>query len=128
MNRVFISYARGDQSVAARLLSEVQHVSFEGWMDTADLAGGEAFSASIRDALRRSSAVVVLISPRSLDSKWVQFEIGAAEALGKRIIPVIIEGKDIESSIPDALWGITWLDARDKSVSEVAREIEEALK
>jgi hypothetical protein len=128
MNRVFISYARGDQSVAARLLSEVQHVSFEGWMDTADLAGGEAFSASIRDALRRSSAVVVLISPRSLDSKWVQFEIGAAEALGKRIIPVIIEGKDIESSIPDALWGVTWLDARDKSVSEVAREIEEALK
>jgi hypothetical protein len=128
MNRVFISYARGDQSVAARLLSEVQHVSFEGWMDTADLAGGEAFSASIRDALRRSSAVVVLISPRSLDSKWVQFEIGAAEALGKRIIPVIIEGKDIESSIPDALWGVTWLDARDKSVSEVAREIEKALK
>jgi hypothetical protein len=128
MNRVFISYARGDQSVAARLLSEVQHVSFEGWMDTADLAGGEAFSASIRDALRRSSAVVVLISPRSLDSKWVQFEIGAAEALGKRIIPVIIEGKDIESSIPDALWGVTWLDARDKSISEVAREIEEALK
>jgi hypothetical protein len=128
MNRVFISYARGDQSVAARLLSEVQHVSFEGWMDTADLAGGEAFSASIRDALRRSSAVVVLISPRSLDSKWVQFEIGAAEALGKRIIPVIIEGKDIESSIPDALWGVTWLDARDKSLSEVAREIEEVLK
>jgi hypothetical protein len=125
--KIFISYAHDDRAIAECLLSELQRVSLVGWMDTADIGASEAISASIRDALRSSSAVVVLLSPKSLSSRWVQFEVGAAEALGKRIIPVIIEGKDIQNSIPDSLQGLHWLDARDKSAREVARQLEEAI-
>lgn len=124
MDKIFISYAHSDQPIAERILSELRHVSVEGWRDAADLAAGNAISTSLLKALRRSSAIVVLLSPKSLASKWLLFEVGAAQGLGKRIIPVIIKGEDIERSIPEPLQGFRWLDARNKPPHEAARQIE----
>jgi hypothetical protein len=33
-----------------------------------------------------------------LHNEWVQFEIGAAEAFGKMIVPVIVSGEEIEET------------------------------
>jgi hypothetical protein len=127
MTNVFISYANADRPKAEQLVSQLRRVSVAGWRDVTDLAAGEVVSASTREALRRSSAVIVLLSPRSLGSEWLQFEMGAAEALGKKIIPVIIEGENIEQALPVLLRELPWLDGRNKTPHEVARDIEEAV-
>jgi TIR domain len=122
MPEVFISYAGSDRDQARRLLSELQNLKVHGWMDQTDLTGGGAVASSIRDALRHANAVVVLLSPTSLKSQWVNFELGAAEALGKIIIPVLIEG---DLDVPELLKAWPWVDARHKAPGEVAREIEQ---
>lgn len=127
MTNVFISYANADRPAAERLISQFRDVSVTGWGDASDLSAGGAVSASIREALRRSSAVIVLFSPRSLANEWLQFEMGAAEALGKKIIGVIIDGENIEQALPAPLGEVQWLDARNKAPQEVARDIEEAV-
>ena len=53
--------------------------------------------------------------------------MGAAEAFGKKIIAVIIDGENIERALPVPLGEVRWLDARNKAPQEVARDIEEAV-
>jgi hypothetical protein len=49
-----------------------------------------------------ASVLVVLISPETLNSKWVQWEIECAERLGKRIVGVWDHGES-EGDMPEAL-------------------------
>lgn len=56
----------------------------------------------LRPRIEWASAVVVLITPDTKDSKWVQWEIETAEALGKRIVGVWDYG-EAESDLPEAL-------------------------
>ena len=127
MRNVFISYAHSDADQARLLVNALRTTKVTGWMDSADIAGGEAISSAVRDALKRSAAVIVLLSPRALHSEWVQFEIGAAEALNKRIIPVIVSGDQIEEQLPEILRNRVWIDARHRSDDDVVRDVVRAV-
>jgi hypothetical protein len=122
----FISYSRQDTDVARSLVKELQEKSILGWRDSADIAGGEAVSSAVRDALKRSSVVIVLLSNSALHSEWVQFEIGAAEALDKKIIPVILSGDVSEEQLPDILRHHSWIDGRHRPLEDVARDVKRA--
>jgi hypothetical protein len=58
----------------------------------------------------------------------VQFEIGAAEALGKMIIPVIVSGNQLAEQLPEILKDRKVIDARTQPyaavVNEISRELE----
>lgn len=127
MRNVFISYADADADQARRLVNALRTTNVAGWMDSADIAAGEAISSEVRDALKRSTAVIVLLSQRALQSEWVQFEIGAAEALNKMIIPVIVSGDQIEEQLPEILRNRVWIDARHRSSDDVIRDVKRAV-
>jgi hypothetical protein len=127
MFNVFISYARSDSDEAGRLVKALRAGNVTGWLDKADIAAGESIPSAVRDALKRSSAVVVLLSPSALHSQWVQFEIGAAEALGKKIVPVIVSGEHLEEQFPEILRNRMWIDARHRADADVIRDLEHAL-
>ena len=125
MNKqIFISYARNDYAFAHQLLSALRDINVEGWMDEADVAAGAAIGEAVRSAIRKSNAVVVLVSPNSLLSRWVDFEVGAAQALGKPVVPILLEG----SELPETLQGIGSIDARDKPIDNVVLELEKAVR
>lgn len=92
MPNVFISYARADRQNVEQLVRSLRAADINGWLDATDIAVGASVSSEVREALRRSSAVIVFLSHSALHNQWVQFEIGAAESLGKVIIPVIVSG------------------------------------
>lgn len=127
MRNVFISYAHSDADEARSLVKALHESKVVGWLDNADIAAGEAISSAVRDALKRSTAVIVLLSPRALHSEWVQFEIGAAEALGKKIIPVIISGDNLEEQFPDILRKRIWIDGRNRPYEDVVHDVERAV-
>lgn len=106
-----------------RIKSELSNVDV--MVLTPEYASGTEWSSQLRVALESSSAVVVLLSPQAVENRWVNFEIGAAEALGKPLIPVVIEGDYF--IMPDILKDRRWLDARNKSPTEVASGIAVAL-
>ncbi|MGH8560280.1 MAG: toll/interleukin-1 receptor domain-containing protein [Methylococcales bacterium] len=127
MKNVFFSYALGDELAARELRANLHNMEVAGWMDESDIAAGDAISKNIRESLQRASAVIVLVSERSLNSPWVQFELGAAEGMGKTIIPVLIGPEGIEGKLPEWLQGLSYVDGRAQPYQKVATEVERAL-
>ena len=127
MPNVFLSYAHSDVDDAIPLVKALKELNVAGWFDAADISAGQSVASAVRKALKLSSVLIVLLSPRALHSEWVQFEIGAAEALDKKIIPIIISGDDLEEQLPDILRNRRWIDARHRSHEDVIRDVNRAV-
>jgi len=81
---VFISYAREDRDQAERLARALTQEGLEVWWDVESLrSGSESFSQSIDEALKDAERVLVLWSPHSVESKWVDAEALRAWDAGK---------------------------------------------
>ena len=126
MPDVFISYAHQDTDKARGLVHALREKHIVGWLDSADIASGDAVSSAVRDALKKSDVVIVLLTTRAFESQWVQFEVGAAEALDKRIIPVVLSHFD-EDHVPEVLRSRQWIDGRDRPLDDVARDVKRAV-
>lgn len=96
--RVYLSYARADASRIARILERLEALgvikSSDQILSDKDLQPGHA---SLREGVRRqiqsASKVIIVWSPSSASSQWVNYELGLADALGKVIIPVVVRGE-----------------------------------
>jgi len=71
------------------------------FLDEKDIAGGDSIPESIRRNIQECSEFVVLLSRYSIDRPWVLIEIGAAWALGKRIVAII--DKVTPEEMPDII-------------------------
>ena len=91
-NDIFISYSREDRAAARYFAECFSHEGFSVWWDAA-LHSGETFDEVIEKELKASKAVVVLWSPRSVQSRWVRAEATLADRRNK-LAPVIIENCD----------------------------------
>ena len=90
MADVFISYARDDQSTAARVAKALQAGGFDVWWD-ADLPAHRSYSEVIERNLEDASAVVVLWSKHAAKSQWVRAEADFARSAGK-IVQAAVDG------------------------------------
>lgn len=93
--RVFISYNAADQELVGPVMS---------WLHTSDLSPAEIadpvtsvspaqdIRSVIQDSIATCDAMVVIWSSRAAESKWVQYELGMAQALGKRIVVLLAGG------------------------------------
>ena len=86
MARIFLSYARDDADAAKQLAGCISEAGHEVWWDR-HLHAGSRFAAEIDKALKDAEAVVVLWSPTSIDSAWVQDEAAEGRDSG-RLVPV----------------------------------------
>lgn len=93
--KIFISYSYNDKSWVTEFVSALKEAGIKTWFDAHDITPGERWDEKIQQALRESSIIVVILSENSVESPWTFFELGAAIADNKRIIPVLIG--DIES-------------------------------
>jgi TolB-like protein/tetratricopeptide (TPR) repeat protein len=87
---LFLSYARGDAVVAQRLAKTLEQMNHIVWWD-ALIAGGEAYSRTIAEALEKADAVIVLWSANSIQSDWVKDEAAQGRD-GNRLIPLSADG------------------------------------
>src|SRR5437868_1973448 len=60
--RVFLSYAREDETHARRIYNALSRRDIQVWMDKMSLLGGEDFDAAIRKAIQESDFFLVLLS------------------------------------------------------------------
>ena len=88
--RVFISYARSDcNAFAEELLAGLEAAGFDAFLDRHDISGGEVWEARLRNLIQQADTVVYVLSPASVVSPRCGWEIDLADALSKRIIPVV---------------------------------------
>lgn len=120
--RVFLSYSEADKTYARKLRSSLsQRLNLQ--IFTAEtLSAGEDWVSQLKDELSQCDIFVVLLSPDSVDSKWLLHELGAAWALNKPIIPIVTQ-PEIFSKIPLALRGTKFVEMKDIEKPEVMGEI-----
>ncbi len=106
MERIFISYSRKDSSTARSLAGSLEKAGFDIWWDISDLQGGDDWLRNIPAAIESSQYFILLLSPNSIASKWVEREYLHALNRSIKIIPILIA----PCQIPFALANINCLD------------------
>lgn len=100
--KVFVSHAHEDRGAAREMLYAFRAAGFDVFDPEDDLAPGDNRHARTGDALDAADALVVLISPASMESTQVRGEIsyslGDARFEG-RLFPVVVVPTD-ERKIP----------------------------
>ncbi len=100
MGTIFLSYARADgQGLTTRLRAELERAGFKIWRDIEDMQGGQAWKEQLRAALRTADAVVVLLTPAAVASKYVEWEWENAITLEKRVIPLLMVPCDVPGEL-----------------------------
>jgi len=125
--QVFLSYDRADEAFAKALSSELARRGLSVWRDEDELLPGDNWAMQTGAALKRSKAMVVLVSPESMRSKWVRHEI--EYALGdlryeNRLFPVLVRPTD---DVPWILRELNMLSAR-QGAAKISESIADALK
>ena len=100
LSAAFISYAREDQFLAERIRRALLEYHLPVFQDLATIRPGEAFRAEIKDGIRNSRCLVLLVSDRSVDSVEVLAEVQIAQELGVPVIPVIVDEAAVEKPNP----------------------------
>lgn len=90
MAKIFVSYSRKDLRFVKKLVSDLEEAGLDVWRDLDDLDPGARFSSDIEKALRECQYVIVVLSPDSVASEWVEREYMFADKLeNKTIVPVL---------------------------------------
>ena len=92
MSFVFISYSRQDQAYVSLLVQVLQSHHLPVWLDDR-INYGSTWPKIIQENLEKCAVFVVVMSPRSEDSHWVQCELSLALELKKPIFPLLLEGR-----------------------------------
>lgn len=88
---VFMSYARVDCEVADRVAVSLQEADIEVWWD-ALLVPGETFDERIQEVVAAAKVIVGILSPSSLSSDWVRWELSQAITNGLHVVPLLVDG------------------------------------
>ena len=67
-------------------------------MDTDTLSPGDNIYDILQSAIADSDLMLLLASPTTLESNWVQYEVSLARSLGKSILPVPVDEVTTEFS------------------------------
>lgn len=108
MTKVFLSYSAEDRPTASLLNDRLRRHGTDTWWDQ-DLQLGSNWPVEITNAVREAAAVIVLVTPNSLDSHWVKQEWSAALGASKRVIPVLAGGAHF-ADLPEGLAHIQAID------------------
>lgn len=88
--RYFISHSKVDGDFAELLQLKLEKEGLSAWIDTDRLGPGVDWRQEIDDAIRKSPAVIAVMSPEARDSEYVTYEWAFAWGCGIRIIPLML--------------------------------------
>jgi uncharacterized protein YjbI with pentapeptide repeats len=74
----FISYSTKDQEFADTLYADLQNKGVRCWFAPHDIKGGHKIHEQIDDAIRLHDKLLLILSEHSMNSAWVETEIGNA--------------------------------------------------
>jgi hypothetical protein len=86
--RVFISYSRKDLAFVKRLAADLEARGLAVWLDKGDITPGAEWKAALENAVATCAAFILVLSPDSVKSPYVQQELALAVAGKRPIFPV----------------------------------------
>jgi tetratricopeptide (TPR) repeat protein len=94
---LFISHATEDDDFVRTLRETLEHFDEVGWIDSREIRGGDPLWPEIQQAIDQAEGTIVVVSPHSLQSKWVGKELQRAlDVRGTRpeyrVVPLLLDG------------------------------------
>jgi hypothetical protein len=125
--KVFLSHARKDGALARQLADQLTRSGFAVWIPEEEIGPGDNWAKKIGKALENSEWMVILLTPRALDSDWllldIEFALGSKKYEGRVfsvfVGPTLEAGKDV----PWILWKLP--HRRIKSAKDFANVVKE---
>ena len=107
MTDVFLSYSRRDAAFVERLALGLREGGRDVWVDTEGIADAEHFPDALRSAIESADAFVFVITPDAASSRYCLQEVEHAQAMGKRIVPLLrrpVPDDQLHPEVRDRNW------------------------
>lgn len=91
MRQVFISYSSADAARAEEIVKSLEAAQIRCWMAPRNIRVGSNYTKDIPRAIKECPCFLLVLSPRSQESKWVNKELTRAINQEKTILPLMIE-------------------------------------
>lgn len=104
------------------MVEKIEALGAECWLDEKDLAGGDVIAADTIRGIDACHEAIILISPNSVKSQWVPFEIGGARAQHKRVTPILNNVKPQQMAPMQDIKGID-LNSFEQFLAQLNRRI-----
>ncbi|MBI3158273.1 MAG: toll/interleukin-1 receptor domain-containing protein [Chloroflexi bacterium] len=105
---IFMSYSHRDERFAVPLARGLMDKGIHIWIDQKEIIAGEDWTEEMKVGLSQTDALLVVLSPRSMASRYVMQEVAAAQGSGKPVFPVMYKTVDL----PPNLTNIHFVDFR----------------
>ena len=113
---VFLSYHSGDGQWVGQRKDRLASEGVKVWLDSEQIRPGDRYPGALAAAIDQVGTVVVILSPGSVASPWVEEEFNLALAKRRRVIAALIE----DAEPPGFLQGRTWVDFRDPATFDTS--------
>jgi len=119
MSQVFISYSRKDIEFVDRLANDLKAAGFEVWYDLSGLEAGTRWGNEIQKAIQASQYFLIVLSPNSIVSGWVEREFLFASEQKLKIIPLMYQ----PCNLPMWSLNLHFIDMQGKNYSRNYTEL-----
>lgn len=129
MSGIFISHSSKDKSFVTKLAIDLVNRGLPVWFDTWEMDTGDSLIDKIYKGVDESTYFIVILSPNSVNSRWVQKELNGAltkeETLQRRfLIPIKMAECDVPLSIADRIYADftdSYLTALEKLIASLEK-------
>lgn len=119
MAQVFISYSRKDLGFVKQLAADLKNAGYAVWYDVSGIRGGSQWLKEIEEGLRSSQFAIVVLSPDSIVSEWVEREFLFASNRKLKIIPLYYR----RCELPLSYLNLNYIDVQGDKYRENFNEI-----
>ncbi len=105
MGHIFVSYKHEEAYFAELLKYKIKEANFNPWMDD-QLRAGEDWRGEIDQAIKNSLALIVILTPEAIESKYITYEWAFALGANVKVIPVVFK----RTPLHPRLEALQWLD------------------
>lgn len=91
MRKIFLSHADADQAITRHIAHFLEEAGVDIWASFRDIIPGAHWDEAIESALSSATALAVVITRSSIESRYVRAEVEAAIAANKTVVPILVE-------------------------------------
>ncbi len=96
---IFVSYSHRDERFVIPLARDLMGRGIRIWLDQREIIAGEDWMQQLEEGLKDTDALLVVLSPRSVASKYVMQEVAAAQAAKKPVFPIMYKTCDLPPNL-----------------------------
>jgi hypothetical protein len=126
---VFLSDAGKDGSLAATLASVLAESGVDVWNPDEEIVPGDNWAMKVGKALEAADAMIILLTPETVDSEWLRRQVEYALTTKKyqgMVVPVILgTAAELPDEIPWILLRLDpiWLDRDHPDFTQVVNRV-----